>query len=123
MRAVVPGESQNGDMKPEGWALIVVGTLSAALISTAFLDALGRLAPGQAGATALGLIAIAASGFVGLLFSPEARERRARRRRSARVDSPAAPAIAHARDIMRDLRHRLAHPRSRGRSTHDGAAS
>lgn len=110
-------------MKPEGWALIVVGTLAAALVSTAFLDALGRLAPGQAGATALGLIAMAASGFVALLFSPEARERRARRRRPARVDPIAATAVAYARDIMRDLWGRLAHRRSRGRSTHDGAAS
>ncbi|MGK9220995.1 MULTISPECIES: hypothetical protein [unclassified Microbacterium] len=78
-------------MKPEGWALIVVGTLAAGLISIAFLGAMGRLAPGQAGAMTLSLLALALSGFIALLFSPEARERRARRRgapgASARVSA------------------------------------
>ncbi|GLJ59922.1 hypothetical protein GCM10017576_00510 [Microbacterium barkeri] len=80
-------------MKPEGWALIVVGTLAAGLISIAFLGALGRLAPGQAGAMTLSLLALALSGLVALLFSPEARERRARRRGTPGASAPATDAV------------------------------
>ena len=93
MRAVVPGQPQNGGMKPEGWALIVVGTLAAGLISIAFLGALGRLAPGQAGAMTLSLLALALSGFIALLFSPEARERRARRRGAPGASAPATDTV------------------------------
>lgn len=80
-------------MKPEGWALIVVGTLAAGLISIAFLGALGRLAPGQAGAMTLSLLALALSGFIALLFSPEARERRARRRGAPGASAPATDTV------------------------------
>ncbi|GAA4763850.1 hypothetical protein [Microbacterium gilvum] len=68
-------------MKPEGWVVIVLGTLAAGLISVGYLGAMGRLAPGQTGGTSLVLVLVAVAAIGALLFSPEARARRARRRR------------------------------------------